>query len=206
MITAEQVKIIMPKCPMPWCDAIVNTLPNFEINTPERIAAFLSQVAHESVEYTVLQENLYYTMPERIMQVWPARFHSVEMAKPYTENPAKLASFVYANRGGNGDEESGDGYKYRGRGGIQRTFKNNYQRFKDVTGKDVINYPEMLISPETGVLSDCVYWQDNRLNDYANDVIAVSRGVNLGNVNSKVDPHGLLSRQAYYTKALSILG
>jgi len=205
MIDANQLKVIMPKCPIGICDALARKLPDFEVNTRQRIAAFISQVAHESNEYSILQENLFYHSADRLMQVWPRIFHSVDTAKPYTENPAGLANFVYANRNGNGNEASGDGWNYRGRFGIQRTGRNNYQRFMDATGINVIDHPELLLVPEYGVMSDLLFWKDNNLNNYADDVLAVSRGVNLGNPNSKAIPNGMSSREAYYHKTLAVL-
>ena len=113
-VTAQQLKIIMPKCNTDqWLNALNQAMTKFEINTSARIAAFLAQVAHESSETTTLSENLNYSAV-RLTQVWPQRFPSVVLAQAYAKNPEKLANFVYAGRGGNGNSASGDGWRYRG--------------------------------------------------------------------------------------------
>jgi len=103
--------------------------------SPERAAHLLGQSAHESANFMVSEENLYYR-PETMCRVWPSRFKSVVDAEPYARNPEALANKVYADRMGNGSERSGDGYKYRGRGFIQLTGKSNVTQFAQHIGRD----------------------------------------------------------------------
>ena len=127
-LTASQLAIIMPSCPDPenWAQALNTAMEKFEITTPSRMAAFLAQLAHESGQLTRLTENLNYSA-KRLTQVWPNRFQTLEKAAPYEKKPEKLANYIYAKRLGNGDEASGDGWSYRGRGPIQLTGRGNYR-------------------------------------------------------------------------------
>src|SRR5262249_8858281 len=101
-------------------------LPEFGVNTPKRIAHFLSQIGHESGGFRIKVEDLSYTAA-RLMQVWPSRFPNMDIARQYERNPEKLGNFVYANRMGNGDAASGDGYRFRGRGLLQLTGRSMYR-------------------------------------------------------------------------------
>src|SRR4029453_2056107 len=127
-ITSEQLKKVVPKCrDVPgWTAALNKAMDRFEINSIQRIAAFLAQLAHESGEFERLRESLNYSA-ERLTKVWPNRFPTVAAAEPFARNEQKLGNKVYANRLGNGDEASGDGFRYRGRGLIQLTGRANYR-------------------------------------------------------------------------------
>ncbi|NCV80024.1 MAG: hypothetical protein EBW25_04485, partial [Actinobacteria bacterium] len=111
-----------------WHRALSQLLPDYEINTPQRIAAFMAQCAHESGNFVFLTENLNYKA-ESLMKIFGKYFKDMATAKAYEKKPEKIANRIYANRMGNGDEASGDGYRYRGRGLIQLTGKTNYTWF-----------------------------------------------------------------------------
>jgi putative chitinase len=136
----------------------------YDINTPERIAAFLGQIGVESAELTRIEENLNYA-PGRISAVWPKRFPDAIKAKPYSRNPEKLANAVYANRLGNGDEASRDGYLFRGRGLIQVTGRANYEWLSKLFAIDLINLPDTLLEPKWAALSAGAFWNKHELND-----------------------------------------
>ena len=137
MIAATILKTALPLCKEPdqWAQALNPAMDKFEINTPARVACFLAQTGHESGQFNRLIEGLFYKTAARLTAVWPRRFPNEASAAPYVKNEEKLANFVYANRIGNGPVESGDGFRYRGRGLIQITGRSNYS---DV-GKDWVS-------------------------------------------------------------------
>ena len=131
-LTLDQLKQIVPGNPHveQWLEALVQILPDYEIDSPQRVAAFLAQCAHESGGFTAIKENLNYR-PESLVRVFK-KYFDLETATRYCAQPNKqelIANRVYANRMGNGDEASGDGYRYCGRGLIQLTGKDNYTRY-----------------------------------------------------------------------------
>jgi putative chitinase len=167
IITEERFKTFAPKCAnvKEYVSAINTLLPKYEINaSAARLAAFLGQFGHETMGWTRLVENTNYTSPERLMKVFPSKFPSLTLAKMYAGKPVNIANRVYANRYGNGDEASGDGYKYRGRGGCHLTFKDNYKAFAKATGVDVIQHPEFLEEPWYAVLAAAWYWDSRKIN------------------------------------------
>ena len=175
-------------------------LEDYEINTPKRIAAFLAQTHHESGGYVWLTENLNYSA-DGLMRVFPKYFKTMEIAKAYARQPDKIANRTYADRMGNGDEASGDGSKYKGRGLIQLTFKNNYFWFAaslEITPEEASEYTQ---SFEGAAQSACWYWSENRLNRFcdANDVKGLSKAINGGF-------KGLEDREVQYARALRLLG
>ncbi len=120
-LSEDQLKAVMPRCNAAnWAVPLSVAMERFAIDTPQRMAAFLAQVAHESAETACLEENLNYSA-RRLMAVWPKRFPTLAEAQPYARNPQNLANRVYSGRGGNGDAASGDGWRYRGRGLFQLT-------------------------------------------------------------------------------------
>lgn len=203
------------KDPGKWLDAVVETCTRFQINTPKRIAAFLAQTAHESAGYTMLEENLNYSA-ETMAVVWPNRF--AEMGpdkKPIKENgknkpnkfalalhrkPEMIANVVYSNRMGNGTIESGEGWKYRGRGLKQLTGKDNYTRCGKSLGIDLVEKPELLLTPQYAALSAGWFWDSNRLGDFADkdDFVGMTKKINGGTI-------GLADREARYKSVLSVL-
>lgn len=175
-----------------------------------RQAHFLAQALAETGGFSHLEESLSYS-PLRLTQVWPGRFPTIAAAEPYAFAPEKLANLVYANRMGNGGPESGDGWRYRGRGLIQLTGRNNYvgatlslnARFEGAP--DLISFPERLLEPRWAAISACDYWARARymglsLSWWAdrNSLEMVTRGVNGGLI-------GLNLRAAWLAKAQVVL-
>ena len=142
----------------------------YKINTVERICHFLSQVNYESGYMNYVEENLNYSA-KQLLKVFPKYFKTLDEAKEYEYKGEKIANKVYANRMGNGDEQSGDGYRYRGRGLIQLTGKNNYLKFSKWynDSKIFVDNPDLLIQPQFAVLSAFFYWDTHKLNDYIVD-------------------------------------
>lgn len=182
---------------LPFVDAFNNAFERFEINTPERIAMFMAQVGHESGGLCTLEENLNYK-PERLQQIFPKYFRDVD-PNDYGRNPEKIANRVYSNRMGNGDEESGDGYRYRGRGAIQLTGKDNYTHCGNDLGVDLTENPDYLTTPEGAIASAAWFWNSRDLNKWADegDVLTVTKKINGGTI-------GLDERKALYEEALEI--
>lgn len=140
---------------------------------------FLGQVLHESGMLERLTENLNYSA-ERLMVVWPKRFPTLAIAKQYERNPQALANKVYANRLGNGDEASGEGYAYRGRGLIQVTGKVNYELIQRVSGLPVLKQPDLLAQPLQALQSAIAWWEHRIPDRILGDIEKVSVAVNGG--------------------------
>jgi len=204
-ITFDQLKQIMPQALSQQLENFLDEfnlqLPHYEIDKPLRVAAFIAQGAHESGELRELVENMYYSTPERLMAVWPRRFPTRESALPYIKNPQKLGNFVYANRMGNGDTESGDGYRYRGRGWFNGTGKEFYIKMSRISGHDFVANPDDMANPKFAVFSACEEWKSGNLNQFADneDFEGMTRFINGGLI-------GLKSRLAYYAKARKVFG
>lgn len=178
-----------------WADAALEIFPEYEINTPQRVAGFFAQCGHESMNFRVLEENLNYTA-EALNQVFPKYFSKVS-SKDFAKQPEKIANLVYGNRMGN--VNPGDGYLFRGRGIIQLTGRDNYTNFGKSLGlspEQVIDY----IQTKKGALeSACWYWKTRKINLAcdANDIVRMTKLVNGGT-------HGLEDRKKRYTSALQI--
>lgn len=142
------------------------TFKIFEINTPLRASHFLAQVMHESSDFKFTEENLNYSA-SGLIKTFFKYFPTLEIANQYARQPQKIASRVYANRYGNRDEKSGDGWKYRGRGDIQTTFYNNYKVLGDYLKVDLINNPDLVKTPKYARLSAGFFWFRNNLNELA---------------------------------------
>jgi len=200
-ITQQQLAQILPGNPYieHWCDALNKILPDYDITTPQRIAAFLAQCAHESGGFTALHENLNYR-PETLCKVWPHYFNNSN-ANDYAHQPEKIANRAYAGRMGNGNEASGDGWNYCGRGLIQLTGKNNYQAFADSIQTDIGQIPAYLQTFEGAIQSACWFWENNNLNACADagDIVRMTKIINGGTL-------GLDDRTTRYNHALQILG
>jgi putative chitinase len=185
-----------------WTDALNKILPDYGIDTPERVAAFVAQSAHESGNFTALHENLNYRA-ETLRKVFPKYFTDASAAQIASQpNKAELiANRVYANRMGNGAEESGDGFRYCGRGLIQLTGKSNYQAFAESIETPVEQIPEFLATFEGAVQSACWFWESNNLNQYADsgDIVTMTKRINGGTI-------GLEDRQKHYNHALEVFG
>jgi len=173
----------------------------FSINTPLRIANFIAQLAHESGSFNFTVENLNYSS-KALRLVFGKYFSTTELADSYARQPEKIANRVYANRMGNGDENSGDGWRFRGRGLIQLTGKDNYTQCGTGLQLDLIANPEQLANnPTTAVAAACWFWDSRNLNTYADqdNIKAITKRINGGY-------NGLADREAYLTKAKTALG
>ena len=201
MITLQQLQQILPgnEHAEAWHTALSGILPDYEINTPERIAAFLAQCVHESAGFKAIKENLNYKATS-LLKVFPKYFKTAEQAEQYAHNPEMIANLVYANRMGNGAESSGDGFRYCGRGLIQLTGHDNYQAFADSIDCDIDTLPEYLATFEGAVQSAAWFWETNNLNQLADqqDIVALTKRINGGTI-------GLEDRQKHYAHALEIL-
>jgi putative chitinase len=155
-------------------------LNNYGINTPLRIAHFMAQIEHES-GLKPIAENLNYSRL-RLTQVFPKYFKDMATALMYANKPEMIANRVYANRMGNGNERSGDGWKYRGRGFIQITGKNNYLLLSKDTRIDFIENPDLLLQEANAMISALWFWQTNDLNRHADldDILSITRKINGG--------------------------
>lgn len=182
-----------------WYEALTQLLPDYEINTVPRVAAFLAQCAHESGEFRILKENLNYKA-ESLRKVFPKYFPNDALAQQYAHNQEAIANRVYGNRMGNGDEASGDGFRYCGRGLIQLTGKDNYTAFAESLEIPVEDVPEYLGTFEGAVQSACWFWETNDLNKWAdkNDITTLTKKINGGTI-------GLDDRKKHYQHAISVL-
>ncbi len=173
-------------------------LGRFSLTTKEERCAFLAQTCIESTYYTKLEEGLYYTTPSRVLSVFPSKVKSLQHAETLCRNPRKLANTVYANRNGNGDEASDDGWRYRGQGVIQLTGKSNYALAAQRLGIDYVSYPEWLQNPSDAVLTAGDYWARNRCS-----YLLASKGMDAVTeaINGKAKLHAK-ERRDLYAKAL----
>lgn len=203
MIADEFLKQVLRKLPDPkraeYLPFLNDAAGKFAIETPLRAAAFIAQTAHESAEYSRFIENLNYSA-QGLLNTWPKKF-TAERAAAYARQPDRIASYVYAGRMGNGDEASGDGWRYRGRGVIQITGKALYQACGSGLGVDLVASPELLEQPPFAFLSAAWFWGSRKLNDLADrdDFVAITKVINGGT-------NGLEDRQAYYELAKAALG
>lgn len=204
-LTLSQLQQLIPKNPYvkQWHHALSQLLPDYEINTPQRIAAFVAQCAHESGGFTALKENLNYRAAT-LRKIFPKYFPDDQTAQHYANLPNKqeaIASKVYANRMGNGPEASGDGYRYCGRGLIQLTGKDNYSWFAASLGISVEEASQYLETFEGAAQSACWFWETNGLNRWADtgDILTLTKRINGGTI-------GLEDRIKHYNHALHVLG
>lgn len=204
-LTLNQLKQLIPKNPYVdhWHSALAQLLPDYEINTPQRIAAFVAQCAHESGGFTTIRENLNYRW-QTLRKIFPKYFPSDESAQQYASMHNKqeaIANRVYANRMGNGDEASGDGYRFCGRGLIQLTGRDNYSWFAASLGITPEQASEYMETFEGAAQSACWFWETNNLNQWADagDILTLTKRINGGTI-------GLEDRQKHYQHALHVLG
>ncbi len=155
---------------------------------------------HESGNFKFLKENLNYRA-ESLMRVWPRYFPNIEVARQYAQKPEMIANRAYGGRMGNGPEETGDGWKFCGRGLIQLTGRNNYQAFADSIETPIDDVPEYLQTFEGAVQSACWFWETNNLNQWADkgDMVTLTKRINGGTL-------GLEDRIKHYQHILHILG
>lgn len=204
-LTIAQLKQLLPKNPYVehWHKALTQLLPDYEINTPRRVAAFVAQCAHESGGFMVLKENLNYKAAS-LRKIFPKYFPDDAIAQRYASMPNKqeaIANRIYANRMGNGPEESGDGYRYCGRGLIQLTGRQNYTWFAASLEISPEEATEYLGTFEGAAQSACWFWETNKLNQWADagDIVTLTKRINGGTI-------GLEDRIKHYEHALHVLG
>jgi len=183
-----------------WYEALNTLLPDYDINTVPRVAAFIAQCAHESGGFKMLKENLNYRAVT-LRKIFPKYFPTDALAEQYAGKQELIANKVYGNRMGNGDEASGDGFRYCGRGLIQLTGKNNYMAFAESIETPVEEIPEFLGTFEGAVQSACWFWETNNLNQWADsgDILTLTKRINGGTI-------GLEDRIKHYNHAMHILG
>jgi putative chitinase len=204
-LTLDQLRQLLPKNPYVenWHQALSQLFPDYGIDTPQRMAAFIAQCAHESANFMVLKENLNYRAAT-LRKIFPKYFPDDAIANDYASRPNKqeaIANKVYANRMGNGDEASGDGFRYCGRGLIQLTGKSNYSWFAASLEITVEEASEYLQTFEGAAQSACWFWETNNLNQWADkgDILTLTKRINGGTI-------GLEDRIKHYNHALHVLG
>lgn len=203
MINIDQFKEILPNCKEPdtWCQLLDEELPQFGFETPKQVAMYLSQVAHESNEFNVLEENLNYSA-DRLKVVFPKYFKNftTEQMQQYHRNPVAIANLVYANRMGNGGPETGDGYKFRGKGPIQLTGKTNHMKCSEFLfgHEDVlVDEPDLLFHIPNAFGSSMWFWTSNNLLAVT-DMVTLTQKVNGGQ-------NGYAQRLEYFNVAIQVL-
>ena len=205
MVTADQLRTIMPTATPAiiarYCEPLNTMMPLAGIDTPLRVAHFLAQCGEETGDMRVVEEGLNYSAA-RLMEVWPKLYDAATAAR-YAHNPQMIANRSYGNRYGNGPEASGDGWKYRGRGFIQLTFKGNYLDYAKARNcMEIVANPDLILTdPDRTVDTACHYWQVRGCNRFADadDIIGVTRMVNGGLLN-------LPARQTHLAAAKKALG
>ena len=201
--TADQVRQLIPRAiggSDSWFESLEEALPQYGITTVNRVAAFIAQCAHESGGFSTLEENLKYKAVT-LTKLWPQRFPA-GIAEQYAGNSQKIANKAYGGRMGNGTEETGEGYKFRGRGLLQLTGKDNYKACSQVLFQDstLIEDPDMLLDPYYATHSACWFWHKNKLNELADaqDIKTMTKKINGGFI-------GLEDRIKHYNHAVAVL-
>ena len=199
-INKIQVASLIKKSSDEWYPLLTEMLPKYEINTAVRVAGFIAQCSHESVGFSILKENLNYSA-EGLNKTFSKYFIKAGRdAAAYARNPEKIANIVYADRLGNSDTASGDGWRYRGRGVIQLTGKNNYVAFGKYIHLTPTETSEYLETKRGALESACWFWKTNGLNAIADtqDILAMTKKINGGT-------NGLEDRKKLYKQALLVL-
>jgi putative chitinase len=204
MLTSSQFKKLFPNCKDPdgWVDAMTEVFPKYDIDTPERVASFIAQCGHESGGWRTFSENLNYSAKSLDAVFGKYFVRGGRNAEEYARKPEKIANVVYANRMDNGDTNSGDGYRYRGRGPIQLTGKANYASFASDMDVDVLSNPDQVAEDKTVALMSAIwFWNKNKLNQYADsgDIKTMTKRINGGYI-------GLEDRIHHWKQALEMMG
>lgn len=206
LLTVDQLRVMIPtnKEVEAWCEELNKALPKYDITTDQRIAGFISQCAHESMDFNAMSENLNYR-EETLNKVFPRYFGPGKRnAAEYAKNPEKIANYVYMDEFRSsklGNVHPGDGWRFRGRGLKQLTGRDNYTRFAkdyDLTAEEAAVWVE---TKEGALASALWFWNTNKLNAIADtgNVAALTKKINGGDI-------GLADRQARYSKAMAALG
>lgn len=184
-----------------WVEPMQELLPKYGVNTEDRIAMFVAQCGHESLNFKVLKENLNYSA-NGLNAIFPKYFERAGRdAQEYHRQPEKIANIVYASRMGNGPPSSGDGWKFSGKGVIQLTGFDNVSAFAKSVGMDLDDTIEYLGTKRGALESACWFWDENNLNRHADaqDVVKATKKINGGTI-------GLADRKHHYKRSLDILG
>ena len=204
MITIELLTGMCPKTKRSILEGFVeplNTVAEYYemFENPRRVAGFLAQIAHESGGFNAVVENLNYSA-KGLMGTFKKYFPTEDLAKQYERKPEKIANRVYSNRMKNGDEQSGDGYKFRGRGLIQLTGRDNYTKFANDLGMNLEDTIAYLETPNGAVASAGWFWDNNKLNQYCDkdDFVTLTKRINGGTI-------GLEDRKHHYEIAMEYL-
>jgi putative chitinase len=202
MLTRTQIKSIFPKASDTDIDAFIKfgeeaLKKSGILDMVTRLQYFLAQLGHESNGLTSREENLNYSA-SRLMEIWPNRFPSMDVAKPYERNPEKLANFVYGGRMGN--VNPGDGYRYRGRGYIQLTGRETYREIGRIAGLDLESNPDAAAKPENAIKIACAFWTWKNINPACDvsDFTAVTKKINGGT-------NGLNDRLQWLSKVKTVV-
>ncbi len=197
MVTSEQLAKL--HIGQQWVTALNDTFSQFGILTPNQQAAFIGQCGHECGHFRILEENLNYRAAT-LMKLWPKRFPTLEIANAYAGNPKKIANMVYANRMGNRDESSGDGYRFRGRGCIQLTGHANYFHAGKALGVDFVMEPDLVATPKYAAMTAGWFWKTHGCNEVAEsaDWLKLTKKINGGTI-------GLEDRILHTKQALEAL-
>lgn len=211
-ITEKQLRAMLAASdaddrPGQWIAPLNVSMQAWDISTPLRQSVFLAQVLHESSELRHLEEGLSYSTP-RLRQVFPTHFTSDEEAARYSRQPEKLANRVYANRMGNGNEASGDGWRYRGRGLIQLTGRESYAGFSKAALINALINPDLLTQAPAAAQSAGWFWATHRLNELADRSADADGGTHFVTITRRINggTNGLLQRQAYWVRVRQALG
>jgi putative chitinase len=205
MITGRKLIECMPECPREKADLYASLLSmamaEREICTLGRVAPFLGQLRWESLGLSALVENLNYSAVQ-LMHMWPTRFATEQVARAYEHQPERIANRAYGGRGGNGDESSGDGWRYRGRGWIHPTLKDNYRALGMALGVDLVATPDLAAEPQFAAKIAAAYWTRAECNALADafSYDAITRAVN----GPAMDHH--IDRLAYTCRCFAVLG
>lgn len=201
-LTAVQIRAVLPVCRDSnlWASILPKVADEFEINDTDRFAAFLAQISEESGQLNQLREGMSYSMLG-LMKTWPTHFPTEDSAKPFVRDPTKLANFIYANREGNGNFASGDGFRYRGGGLIQITFRDNYREMGELIGVPLEAQPAKIEDKLIAARAAGAFWKKNGCNELADarDFEGITKRIN-GGLN------GLDARKLYMVKWLAVLG
>ena len=204
MITAHLIREIMPRCPgqraEAFAPALTEAVAAWDLSIPRRLCAFLAQIAVESLDLVALQENLNYTSPERLREIFRV-FREERDPTTYIRNPEGLANLVYANRIGNGDEASGDGWRFRGRGPLHLTGRDNYREIGGLIRRPLEHVPYFALDPYVGSLAAAAFFRR------AGCHIAADAG-DIDGVTRKINPAmvGKAERRAVFGRACAAFG
>ncbi len=199
-MTPEQLLQICPKCraAQEVSDALNEAFEKYNITSTDEQAAFVAQCGHESAQFNTMEENLNYSA-KGLAATWPNRYKGPNsLALSIERKPELIANHTYADRMGNGSVDSGDGWRYRGRGWLMLTGKENYTKFAEASGLDAVNNPDLVATAEGAALSAGWFWTKNHCGAAANDCRRLTKIINGGDV-------GLADRQHLTDTAKQVL-